>query len=398
MKKQTGATLLIAGTCIGSGMIALPMVMAKLGLVPSIILILITWLVSYYTALMSLELHLKAGKGLSIGELAGYFSEPKAEILGVLCLKLLSYALLAVYIYGSASILQNLFKVEAHLSHIATFCAIAFALIFLLPIKLIDGINRISFIGFVIVFAILLTALASMINLNNLPLFSENQSHITTWPFIIPFIFTSFGFQGSLHTITNYCDADPTVLRKAVFWGTLIPAVVYIVWAVSTMSLIFDQDTAFYAKMMKGDMEVGELIKELTLLTKWGSIQLLVWWISLLAIFTSVLGVGAGLSDSIKSMLPNKITLNWQRTAIAVIGTILPSYIISVLVPNAFVVILGFAGMILAIIAIGLPVYLLHKSKITKPHYDELKRKRFIILSGVTCAIIMVCEVVNIIK
>ncbi|KJV62375.1 tryptophan/tyrosine permease family protein [Rickettsia amblyommatis str. Ac/Pa] len=48
----------------------------------------------------------------------------------------------------------------------------------------------------------------------------------------------------------------------------------------------------------------------------------------------------------------------------ASIVTILPAYIVAVVVPNAFITILGFAGMILVIIAILLPVYLLYKAKI----------------------------------
>ncbi|AXU07166.1 amino acid permease [Rickettsia japonica] len=39
-------------------------------------------------------------------------------------------------------------------------------------------------------------------------------------------------------------------------------------------------------------------------------------------------------------------------------------YCSSRVVPNAFIIILGFAGMILVIIAILLPVYLLYKAKI----------------------------------
>ncbi len=50
MNKQTGSILLVAGTCIGSGMIALPMVLAKLGLIPSLFLMLLTWLLMYYNA------------------------------------------------------------------------------------------------------------------------------------------------------------------------------------------------------------------------------------------------------------------------------------------------------------------------------------------------------------
>ncbi|MFP3012075.1 MAG: aromatic amino acid transport family protein [Rickettsia sp.] len=47
MQELIGSILLISGTCIGSGMIALPMVLAKLGIIPSIILMFIIWFIMY---------------------------------------------------------------------------------------------------------------------------------------------------------------------------------------------------------------------------------------------------------------------------------------------------------------------------------------------------------------
>lgn len=58
--------------------------------------------------------------------------------------------------------------------------------------------------------------------------------------------------------------------------------------------------------------------------------------------------------------IPNVVMRNMTASSIV---TILPVYIVAV-VPNAFIIILGFAGMILVIIAILLPVYLLYKVKI----------------------------------
>src|SRR5690349_16362740 len=106
MHKKIGAILLIAGTCIGSGMIALPIVLAKLGLVPSILLMLAIWFIMYYTSLINLELNLQANGGMTLGELGRRFSGRTAQLIGTLSLKLLSYSLLAVYIYGGSSILK----------------------------------------------------------------------------------------------------------------------------------------------------------------------------------------------------------------------------------------------------------------------------------------------------
>jgi tyrosine-specific transport protein len=52
MNKTFGSTCMIAGTAIGAGMIALPMTLAKLGLIETLVLMLITWLVVYYSALL----------------------------------------------------------------------------------------------------------------------------------------------------------------------------------------------------------------------------------------------------------------------------------------------------------------------------------------------------------
>ncbi|WP_269208726.1 aromatic amino acid transport family protein [Rickettsia australis] len=62
----------------------------------------------------------------------------------------------------------------------------------------------------------------------------------------------------------------------------------------------------------------------------------------------SILGVG--LCDSLKTMFMNSIPNVVLRNMTASIVTILPAYIVAVVVPNAFITILGFAGMILVII------------------------------------------------
>ncbi|WP_041404094.1 aromatic amino acid transport family protein [Rickettsia montanensis] len=75
MQKLIGAILLISGTCIGSGMIALPTVLAKLGIIPSIILMFIIWFIMYYTSLINLELNLQAGKSLTLGYWENIFQD-----------------------------------------------------------------------------------------------------------------------------------------------------------------------------------------------------------------------------------------------------------------------------------------------------------------------------------
>lgn len=64
-------------------------------------------------------------------------------------------------------------------------------------------------------------------------------------------------------------------------------------------------------------------------------------------------------------------------------------------VPNAFIAVLGFAGMILAVIAILLPVYLFWQIETDLLFYPELKRKSLIYLSIGVGVTVIVCEVFN---
>lgn len=384
---KVGAILLVAGTCIGSGMIALPMVLAKLGLVPSILLMLAIWFVMYYTSLINLELNLQAGLGLPLGELGKLFSGRVAELIGTVSLKLLSYALLAVFIYGGSSIVQKL--VPYSFESIATGFALAATLILLFPIKWIDYINRLLFINLLAVVAILVIGLALSIDWSDLPLFSDHYEDVSVWVVLMPVVFNSFGFQVIFHTLTNYCRKDVKMLKRAFFWGSLIPAVVYILWTSCILSVVYHENAGFYHQMAQGNAEVGELIQVLSGIAEWKAVQLLVWAISLLAIVTSIIGVGLGLFDSIKGMIPKT-----SNVPVAVM-TIGPAYLTVLLVPNAFITVLGFAGMMLAIIAILLPVYLFWKMKTTDFHYDELRKRWLVWLSVLVGMGVIACELYN---
>jgi tyrosine-specific transport protein len=399
MPKQIGSIMLVAGTCIGSGMIALPMLLIKIGIIPSIILMLLVWLLMYFSALITVELNLQAGKGLALEALAKKFSGLYAEIIGAISFKILSFALIAVYIYAGSSVIQKMFESYGFIydfNYICFLYAFIIFVIFMFPIRFIDYINRILFISLLIVIAILIIGLISLINWSNLPLFTDNYQDLSYWGIILPVVFTSFGFQGSCHSFANYCNLNSLILKRALLWGSLIPMIVYIIWNFSAVAVIFNENPEFYYTMFNNKVEVGDFVAQLSKIAKWKSIQILIWWVSILAIITSVLGVGLGLFDSIKYSFTIK-NRNFIAKIVASTITVLPSFLVAILVPNAFITVLGFSGMILAIIAILLPVYLLYKVEIKNFYYPILKNKILVIISVVFGLSIMICEISNII-
>lgn len=398
MQRQIGSILFVAGTTIGSGIMALPMIIPKLGLIPGVTLMLVIWALMYYTALVSIELNLQAGTGLPLGSLGKLFSGRMAGIIGSASYTLLSYALMSVYIYGGASIIHTYLLNTTHqqsFNMTASVCAILCVLILIGPIRYIDVLNRIFFSSKCIVMALVILGLGQTIHYHDLPMLSDHINHLSAWRVVIPVIFTAFGFQVIFHSMSDYCHHNPVMLKRAFFWGSLIPAVIYILWTTCVLAILYHSRPAFYQDVVAGKVEIGHIINMLSQIHRGQSIQLLFWLISCLSVVTSIIGVGLGLTDAWKKQLHHSLTRPSTRHIVAVIATLLPPYLITVMVPNAFIKVLGFAGMIAVVIAILLPLYLLYQAKIKNFYYNELNNgmlKTICLLGGM---VIIGCEILN---
>lgn len=384
--KAISGILFVAATCIGGGIIALPITLAKIGLVPSIIVMLITWFIIYKTALVNVELNLQAGKGTSLGLLCKRFSGSKAQIFGELNLKLLFYALLAFYITSASSILETIFNIKnVQILYMLFLCIVLF-----LPTKLVKKVNNTLFLCLLGIIGILIFFLLISVNWQNVPLIGS-LTDINVWSLLIPVVFTSFGFQVIFHTMTDYYKCDAIVLKKVFFWGSFIPAIVYIIWTSSVLGAIYNHSLDFYLKMSNNGVEVGELISELSLIAPSFSVQILIKWIGFLAIITSTIGVGLGLVEDIDSQLENKISNPFVKRLLSIVLTVLPIYLVITIFSNAFIAILGFAGMILSFIAILIPIYLMKGVSSDSLYYPALKNDRITMFLSLIFGILIVC-------
>jgi tyrosine-specific transport protein len=377
---KIGAIMLVAGTAIGSGMLALPITLAKLGIIPAILLMIFTSLITYYSALINLELHLQSDSEqiFSLGKLARHFSGPKAEMVGSISITLLSISLLAAFIYAGSSVTGKLIYYwtdEAYTSgSVIFFYSFYTIIILMLPIIFVDYINRLMFLGLIWVTFSIISKLGISIDWNMVPK-SSVSADILLWSSALPVVFTSFGFQGSIPSIVDYCGKNKKNLKTIFFWGSLLPVIVYLSWTIVVLLVIYQKNPEFYTKMTLNHVEVSDLIQQLSLVSDLASVKLISWWISFFAILTSVIGVGIGLVSSLEQQLKEPMSTRNQSLFTYPLIAVVPAAIIAYKVPNAFITVLGFAGMLLAIIAILLPVFLLIKIYTSgkKFHYSELE-------------------------
>ena len=377
MNKQITSIFLVAGTCIGAGMIALPMTLAKLGIISSILLMFFIWLFNYYSSLVSVELNLHSERGLSLESLGKKYSGKKIEFFCNILVKLLCYSLLAAYIYGGSSIIKNLFYLNLEPIYIQTILTLSLILLLQVNNNIISKINGYLFICFLIFLFFLIFLLFFNVNYKNLPLYNDYEfKDIASIIFVV---FTSFGYQVVFHTLRDYCGNDVKMLKNAFFYESIIPLFLYISWTFVVLSVIYNNDINFYNLIIDGNIDAGILVDKLSKILSFNNLNFIIWLISILAIFTSIIGVGLSLKDCYINVFKEK---NIKKSnLIATLITYLPPYLVTVLIPNAFIKVLGYAGIILVIIAILLPIYLYFKANIEKPYVKILNKYALILCS-----------------
>lgn len=369
MKKLYLSMSLVAGTSVGAGMLALPMVLCTLGIIPTIGLILGTWFFMYISGLLGLELNLRAGQGLPLSTLAKRYSGSVASVLSMISFIFLIYALLCAYIYGGASVVQTL--LEAHLgwhSHPETItCGYAafLSLLLMISVEKILQVNRLLLLLLFVTFFLLLSGLVSKVDVGHMPLIAPTIDRLHSWTHAIPILFTSYGFQVIFHTLTNFCNQDTALLKRAVFWGSLIPAFVYITWTVGTLSVLYYHRPEAYDQLIQGHLDVGTFIQILAQTATWSIVQVLASLITLLAILKSSLGVGLGLLETWQSYFKDKLSRG-SLQSVALMLTIVPPLLISLWVPQLFLKALSFAGLSLTMIAIFIPLWLITRPALKK--------------------------------
>ncbi|MBN8827299.1 MAG: amino acid permease [Sphingobacteriia bacterium] len=403
MKRTIGPAFLVAGTAIGAGVLALPLTLSKLGVLPLIILAITIWLTMHYCSLIYLELNLRAGKGLPLGALGKEFGSQSSYVVGTICTMLLTYSLLSAYLYGGTSIIKIFCEAilgnEINSINILNVFGVIIFSIMLFYTKFVELTNRFLFVSLMVAFITLIVGLVLRVDISNVPLIEAQVNDVSSWTIAIPVMFTSFAFHVICHTLTDYCDKNPKILKNACFYGSLIALIVYIIWTLSVIITIHNTSPEAYNEVVNGQVEVGRLIQILTQSTGFNYVRNFCWLISILAIVTSIFGVGLGLIDLIKDLLKDKFKeAPLKKHIFSVITAFAPPFFVAAVIPKAFINILAFAGMVVVILKIILPLWVLRKSnernngKVFFPIVNNSFLKTLFFLIGI---LIIGCEIYN---
>lgn len=364
--KALGGILLLIGTSIGAGMLALPLVLAKVGFIYSICLLCLCWLVMYLGASYMLEVNLDFAPGSHLVSMAKTRLGFGGQMLAWISCLCLLYSLLAGYIAGGSDVLKNITsKWGITLSN--NISAISFTLILGLivyaGIRTVDYINRFLMAGKLGIFILVIVFLTPNIHTNNLP-----NNDLTPVSSCLMILITSFGFASIVPSLYYYFRDDVVTLKKVLLFGSLIPLFIYILWITVMMGVLPTEGTHSLAVISKSSHPLGSLIDGLQeeLHIKW--IENLFTLFTVICLLTAFLGVALGLFDFLKDGC--KLQKKGFGGAILFALTFLPPMLIVLINPGVYIQALKYAGIFCVFLLLILPSLMLLRS--TKKTYNAV--------------------------
>lgn len=340
-----GASLLVAGTAIGGGMLALPVLTAAGGFFPATLIYLLCWLFMSATGLLFMEIVLWNKKEINIVSMAKMTLGTPGKIVAWILYLFLFYSLTIAYVSGGGSLVEDIFEALGKHSIPQWVGPLIFVCVFApfvaIGAKAVDRINVLLMAGLILSFLVFVVIGIEHIEFDLLTKRS--------WPFAFlatPVVFTSFGFQGIVPTLTNYLDRDPNRVKKAIVLGSAIPLITYIIWEGLILGIVPSE--ALEKAHLSGHSAVSPLKNILAFpwLFRVGE------FFAFFAIVTSFLGVTLGLLDFLADGL--KVEKNVQGRLLLSLLIYGPPLVFAMLNPCLFLIALHYAGGLGCALLLGL--------------------------------------------
>ena len=356
MNKTVGSTLLVAGTMIGAGMLAMPLTSAGIGFGFTLVLLLGLWALLTFSALLFVELYQTAESDAGIGTLAEQYFGKAGRIIATAVLIIFLYALIAAYISGGGSLLKDLLPESFGDKVSVLLFTVIFGSFIVIGTHSVDKINRVLFFVMLAAFAVVLSLMLPEIKFDNLMATPIDKALIIS---ASPVFFTAFGFHGSIPSLNKYLDGNVKALRFSILVGSAITLCAYILWQLSTHGLLTQNE---FLQILKEDATLNGLVKATFAITGSNVIASAVKLFSTLALITSFLGVGLGLLECIEDLLKRSFNVTAGRISLGLL-TFIPPLVFALFYPEGFILALGYAGQMFAFYAVVVPVSLVWKAR-----------------------------------
>lgn len=349
--KMVGGILLVIGTSIGGGMLALPIALAQGGFLGALLLLFGAWALMTFGALLILEVNLWLPQDSNIISMVKHTLGPGSAIIAWAAYLLLLYSLLSAYISGGSGIFGLLLQM-IHIHIPRELNALLFVLVWgsvvYIGIELVDYVNR----GLMLTKLSALVALLVFIfpHISIAPLYHFNSPYLVS---AITIVITSFGFATIVPTLRSYFKGDIKKLRRVIFIGSLIPLSCYIAWIAAIIAEIPLRGKYGLVEMLSSGHSAAALTQSLILFLHNPWVVTFATLFTSICVLTSFLGVSLCLTDFLADGFGKK-KKGWDGVLIYGV-TFVPPLLMTILDPRIFMVGIRYAGIFCVILLVLFP-------------------------------------------
>lgn len=346
-----GGILLIIGTSIGGGMLALPIANAATGFWASSGFLVLCWAAMTAGAFLILETNLYLPPGSNMVSMATATLGKTAAYLTWFVYLFLLYSLLSAYISGGADVMGSLFA-KIHLTLNAWQSCLIFTLFFgsivYSGIRKVDWFNRALMFGKLGAYILLVVLIAPNMQVQHL---TEGDYHYASGTLMI--LIVSFGFAIIVPSLRQYFEDDITALKKAIFIGSLVPLFCYIAWDAVIMGSLPNGGDDGLLRLAFSERSTSDLSKIVGNTVGQGFISAIFNFFISISMLTAFLGV----SLCLMSFLSDGLALRQEGLCgIAVFAlTFSPPVLVVLYLPGAYLSALNFAGIFCVLLLLLLP-------------------------------------------
>lgn len=354
--KILGSIAIVAGTAIGAGMLALPLATAALGVMPTVLLLMVIWGVSAYTALLMLEINLRSGVGDNVHAITGKTLGKTGQLIQGASFLSLLFALTAAYLTGGSSLLvlkaQAFFDVALDKQLAVLLFTVFLGGFAAFGVVWIDKASRLLFSLMVALLILVVMFLLPGVEMGTLVAQGSSllgtDADMSLWMAAIPVVFTSFGFHVCIATLVGYLDGEAKILRKVLLIGSTLPLICYLLWLTVTLGTLGAETIESF------NGSLGALVSALQAVVDSDVVSKCIGLFADLALITSFLGVTMSLFDFVAELIRAKP--NWMGRLQTWLITFVPPLLCALYYPDGFVKVLGFAAIPLVFMIIFLPI------------------------------------------
>lgn len=333
-----GATSIIAGTCIGGGMLALPVETATIGLAPALLTLGIAYLFMLVTGLYLVEASLWVERDAHYLTLSSRLLGKGGKYLGTLLYLFMGYGSLVGYSSGGSLLLMSFseycFGVSLGRVEAAALFTIIFSLCLYFGAKMIGRINTVLLFGMILSYFLIV-----ILGVHHIDIKLCARSFYKDMPLAFPLILATFSYQMVVPSLTSYLNRNAKALKLSIILGVTIPFLVYAIWESIVFGIVPLEGAFGLREAMKEGYAATDSLKYYVTSSY---LSILAEFFAIFAIVTSFLGIGLGLFDFLADLTKihkTKMGKFWLGLLVMI-----PTLALTICYPKAFSKALALTG------------------------------------------------------